>query len=476
MTPHAPPRQSPDEARIEQLLESARPSPSADFHRRMRAAPWHSGSTPEARGGRWPRVWQLPWLEALLVAVVVLLTPPGQDFARSALGRVRETQSAAPVTAVATPRPPLVVNPTPPTPPTPTATPWPSEPDNGAPSPSRDPYYPLSLLEAEERAGFEVLQPAYLPMGFSFQGAAYSAELRSVTLSYRNTLGPRAGRISLLVIQQREVDLARCPSCAAAPESAVERIRIGGFTAEYAEGGWQPAAQATPVPGSDSAQALVWVPTPGIRTISWTDDGMRHVVVSIGPLPDGDLPGNLGQATLLAVAESMIALNCDDALLSLSYRCQVARAEAAVGFDAKEPPGDLEGLVFASASGNPVLKSILLKYTAIGGGTEFTLWQARGESVASSWNEPPAESVERVTVGGNSGEYVRGYYVNRPGLSSTVWDPTAPVRQLRWREGDTLFEMQMMGHTGPAEWLEKDTMVELAASLVYTPDRRATSP
>ena len=161
---------------------------------------------------------------------------------------------------------------------------------------------------------------------------------------------------------------------------------------------------------------------------------------------------------------------CEDSAASLTYRCQVIAVEAAVGFDLKEPPGDLQGLVFSRAGANPSLHFATLIYTAIGGGSQLTISQVRGDLSASSWGEaPPSASIERVKVGEHDGEYVRGFFAVKPGATSATWQVDAPVRRLRWREGDVLFEIRLEGHVAVVEYLEKDTIVQLAESLAYTP-------
>lgn len=161
---------------------------------------------------------------------------------------------------------------------------------------------------------------------------------------------------------------------------------------------------------------------------------------------------------------------CEDATVSLTYRCQVSKAEAAVGFDLKEPPGDLEGLVFTRAGANPTLHFATLIYTAIGGGSQLTISQTRGDMSASSWGQvPPSAAIEEVKVGGHDGEYVRGTFAVEPGATSATWWADGPVRRLRWREGDVLFEIRLDGHVAVVEYLEKDTIIQLAESLAYTP-------
>ncbi len=157
---------------------------------------------------------------------------------------------------------------------------------------------------------------------------------------------------------------------------------------------------------------------------------------------------------------------CDDTQVLLTYRCQVLNAEAAVGFNLKEPPGDLHGLVFSRAEANPTLHIATLIYTAVGGGSELAIIQAQGDGSASSWAEvPPSAAVEKVKVGGYDGEYVRGMFVVMGGDNSARWLDNAPVQRLRWREGDVLFEIRLDGHVVQVEYLDRDTLIALAESL-----------
>ena len=162
---------------------------------------------------------------------------------------------------------------------------------------------------------------------------------------------------------------------------------------------------------------------------------------------------------------------CEEAQASFTYRCQVSSAEAAVGFNLKEPPGDLKGLVFSRAYANPTLHITTLSYTAIGGGSELTISQARGDMPGFRWDEvPPSAAVERVKVGEYDGEYVHGMYVVKGGSKSATWLAGAPEQRLRWREGGMLFEIRVDGNVERVEYLDKNTMVTLAESLVFEPN------
>ena len=339
-----------------------------------------------------------------------------------------------------------------------------------APAPTRDPYYSLTVSEAEAQAGFDVLEPAYLPPYFTFRGAAYDPDRRVVTLVYKYDGGLGRDRVGIYIGQQRlsDYDPRACPSCQIGPSAVVQTVRIGNVTGEYVGGAWR-GPQATSMPGASATPEMVWDPTPFFRTVGWQEEEMRFTVQGIGPAADGELPGNLSKDTLVEIATSMTM--CRDTLASLFYRCQVSSVEAAVGFDAKEPPDDIPGLVFERAEANPTLGVLGLHYKAIGGGTELIITQSRTDLVALGWGEVPlSANVEKVKIGQYDGEYVQGTFIVRPGATSAVWEPNAPVQRLRWREGNRLFGIDMFGRTASVEYLGKEALIALAESLVYAPN------
>lgn len=159
---------------------------------------------------------------------------------------------------------------------------------------------------------------------------------------------------------------------------------------------------------------------------------------------------------------------CKDESASLSYRCAVDSAEAALGFDVKELPSVPEGFAFAGASANPTQNLIHITYARDGG--ELSITQVNGASTASvwetTWGAVPPESVEKVQINGVDGEYVRGMFVVKSQTGTKAeWEPDAPVQRLRWREGDMFFEIQMAGLPGDNDLIGKDWVISLAESL-----------
>lgn len=157
---------------------------------------------------------------------------------------------------------------------------------------------------------------------------------------------------------------------------------------------------------------------------------------------------------------------CQHDIAATSFLCQASKAEAEAGFAIKVPPSEVRGMSFKSVSSSPQLQMVTFEYSAVGGGSFLTVYQSPDVGIASNWGEvPPSASVEEVRVGRWEGEYVRGMFVVTAGASTAVWEPDAAVRRLRWREDQLTLEIRLDGHVGIVEWLDKDTLIELAESF-----------
>jgi hypothetical protein len=159
---------------------------------------------------------------------------------------------------------------------------------------------------------------------------------------------------------------------------------------------------------------------------------------------------------------------CEDGAASLSYRCAVGTAEAALGFNVRELPSIPEEFAFAGVVANPNQHSIQIMYARDGG--ELSITQVNGASMASvwetTWGAVPLDSVEKVQINGVDGEYVRGMFVEKSQTGTKAeWEPDAPVQRLRWQEGNMFFEIQLAGLPGNDDLIGKDWLISLAESL-----------
>lgn len=114
--------------------------------------------------------------------------------------------------------------------------------------------YPLSLAEAEEKAGFTLMTPSYLPKFLSFIGANYDEEMKIVNLFYHYS-DPNfpQGTDGIMVREQRIPAGGDCELCiyirgeyrpdlppnTVGMDAKIETILIGDLTGTYMEGiGW----------------------------------------------------------------------------------------------------------------------------------------------------------------------------------------------------------------------------------------------
>jgi len=166
-----------------------------------------------------------------------------------------------------------------------------------------------------------------------------------------------------------------------------------------------------------------------------------------------------------------ILKNCTDSSVMLSYNCQIAVAESQAGFDAYEFPTIPSGLSFLNAQSNTILQTISIHYGVVEGGGYLSLYQGIGGMPASSsvWGDVMANAIEQIRVGDYYGEFAQGQFVVYPGATSATWDANMSVLRLRWSDGNRWYSLEKQGNTAPIEYLDKDALITLAASLVYAP-------
>lgn len=141
-----------------------------------------------------------------------------------------------------------------------------------------------TVQEVEKRAGFEVLEPAYLPNIISFTGASFDPEHHIARIFYRywDTNG--------LVLREEPYQTNdNCELCGVVGASAaVETVQIGNVTGEYAEGVW-----------SLTENGPVWDPNPYLKTLRWQANGMAFELLYMGP------PSSVTKEEMIAIAKSL---------------------------------------------------------------------------------------------------------------------------------------------------------------------------
>jgi hypothetical protein len=168
--------------------------------------------------------------------------------------------------------------------------------------------FPLSVSQAEEQAGFHVLEPSRLPaILLPPVGASYEPEHHIVLIVYpvdpvQIGLDTSEG---LALSQQPIGNNVDCELCgfvvgdlAAADAAyplkvvgdlaAIEPVQIGDSDGEYVEGMWE---------GREGDTAMKWYAEPLVKILRWQANGMAFELTCWG--------GFIEKADLIAIAESM---------------------------------------------------------------------------------------------------------------------------------------------------------------------------
>jgi hypothetical protein len=245
---------------IEERLDALQPSPSPRFHRRMSRAAW----TPAGIARR--RAFAVTGLTVLLAAALLVFTPQGRAWAQEVVHFFnRAAGDTVPVTRLSG-----------------TATP--------------EPGYAFvdPIADVEQQAGFDVLEPAWLPVDasggqvLSFEGASIEPDTKIVRIFYRFTLAGEGMTDGLVVREQRFQTVAQCELCGMVGASAViETVQIGDASGEYVEGVWK----------ADDTGVWKWMPDPYVRTLRWQKGDLALELQYFGL--------DVGKADLIGIANSM---------------------------------------------------------------------------------------------------------------------------------------------------------------------------
>jgi hypothetical protein len=208
------------------------------------------------------------------------------QISRDEFVALAETLTTKPVAAASTPMPP-------------TATPDPQASDMSS-------HYPLTVAQAEEQAGFDVLEPTKLPEFLSWIGARYEAEHKTVNLFYHLNL-------SLSIVPPNDNGLFLSEQLAPDPANGTPwGFRLGDSNAMMADntysivGGGIQTVQINAVPGQyvegvwagkNNDGTWAWEPVPSIKRLRWQMNGMAYEMSYLGD--------DITQADLIAIAESM---------------------------------------------------------------------------------------------------------------------------------------------------------------------------
>jgi hypothetical protein len=139
--------------------------------------------------------------------------------------------------------------------------------------------YPLTLAEAEQKAGFPVQTPSIMPEALSYIGARYDEDANIVFLFYQY-ISDIPGSTNGLLIQMMDIpDSGVCSLCSfevgqydgkvenagrwVGENATIEVVQVSGSTAQYVEGVW-----------SGTERGWIWDPTSYVKSLRWQSNGI----------------------------------------------------------------------------------------------------------------------------------------------------------------------------------------------------------
>lgn len=154
--------------------------------------------------------------------------------------------------------------------------------------------FPLTVEEAEAAAGFDILEPTWLPDSLSFDGAAFESsqweQRKQDTVRTFYSFGSQLESNGIVLTQQPIESIEACDMCDLIGTSAqIETVEIDETTGEYAVGVWQ----------ADNAGNWIWSNDPWLQTLRWQENGVAFELLYMGP------PEEITKADLIAIAGSV---------------------------------------------------------------------------------------------------------------------------------------------------------------------------
>lgn len=320
-----------------------------------------------------------------------------------------------------------------------------------------------SIRQVASEAGFPPTEPAWLPSGYSFDHAAYSAEHRAVCLSYRYL---DLERWTFLTVAQAETsdipafeELRLQALHNGRPvEAAVERqtVEIGGATGGRGE---------LAITGVDTSRLCGGETEPANMSLFWESNGRGYAMFA--SLDQYDGRGFLTTMEMQRVAESLTGVSTIPAEAVDPGRLPSPEAaEELAGFGVRAPRRLPQGISFSyaayrAAAGEDGAPEVFLLYFA---STRDSIGRSHGYLISQTTGSP--NTLEEVALGGGY-EWlsVRG----QPAVYRQMcWDATAEgldascTLELSWFEAGIRFDI--FGNLPGAE-VGREALLAMAESM-----------
>jgi hypothetical protein len=411
-------------------------------------------------------------LTIVVLLALALITPQGRAFAQTILLFFVRTESDA--IPVPTSEPVNWVDLTP-----------------GVPSATRTPQPAMAIFandcgdygnpictveQIRSKVDFTVKEPANIPKGLYFIGATGGPDSIHLLYYYENHSG------SFIVTVERWAGAPSPQTDLIGASARVEEVHIGGLTGEYFKGIFVSESEGN---------VATWDPDFGIETLRWVEDGISYTMEYSYP------SAPLGKEGMAALAESMTTkpvaklptpISTEDPYVwnpGDTYNLSVSEAEQQAGFKLLLPSRLPEIISIFGASYDaehhivqvffpldqnlygPTTEGIVLREQVAPNPADCYLCDISiGDYNDVPQGNPdymmvvPADAnLETVQIGAVTGKYIQGVWSGTD-CCGWVWDPTPPVKTLRWWSNGMAFELSYFGMN-----IEKADMLTIAESL-----------
>jgi hypothetical protein len=324
-----------------------------------------------------------------------------------------------------------------------------------------------TVADAEIATGINVLEPSFIPEGFTLDKVVIPPNRNCPILTYKNP-----SRI-LRINQNTSACNFRGNEIGASAEIIPVTLNWGGeeIEAQFVVGEWM-SVEKEQTGENEVTEQSEWRSDVPFRRLRWQIDSVTYEIYVV----DGshNHPGYIGQEEMVKIAESMYT---DSVVWGGGMYSSIEDAEASMGMDIPEPEGipcyyclkrvsaDGESFELVYADGYELIISRKL--------SQFE-WRSTTDIGAS------AEIIPVQLQWGNErieGEYVRGGWVvaggAEPKITKTAesetrelqWENDLPIQALRWQQGEFRYEVYVKGGSPDRNWVSREAMIEIAESL-----------
>lgn len=415
----------------------------------------------------------VPILAVFLVAALLMITPQGRAWARSALQFFTRTQSD---TIPAPTSEPLVWVEQTPGALVATSTPLPPQAAFAAECGDyREPR--CSIEQMRSKVNFTVQELASLPAGMYFIGATGGPQ--EAFIKY-DTNDQSAG---LYLSEIPWTGSAEQTGFEVAPGVQVETAPIGSATGEYVKGSF----------GYRSGETVeTWMPDTGQETLKWSDQGVYYSIMYIShniPLGKDRLASLAASLTSVPVLANLTPLpatatsepTLDPNRWNADFPLTPAQASEQAGFKVWVPSKMPGNLSFISARYDEQFHLVELFYLLNCGDCDNSLYIIEqpatngeecyfcgfsvGDYTAADANYPRETvgsnaTIENVQIGDGTGQYVKGDWMSN-NVTGFEWNNDWPTQRLLWEKDGMAFFL----YDGTWGELEKADLIAIAESI-----------